>query len=109
MQHVDTLISARWVIPVEPRGHVLEDHAVAIRQGRIVAIEPKEEAAQRFTADHAIDRPNHVLLPGFVNAHTHAAMTLLRGAAESSSLDHWLRKQVWPLERQWIDAEYVRD
>ena len=109
MQHVDTLISARWVIPVEPRGRVLEDHAVAIRQGRIVAIEPKEEAAQRFTADLVIDRPDHVLLPGFVNAHTHAAMTLLRGAAESSSLDHWLRKQVWPLERQWIDAEYVRD
>lgn len=109
MQQVDTLISARWVIPVEPRGRVLEDHAVAIRQGRIVAIEPQEDAARRFIADQHIDRRSHVLLPGLVNAHTHAAMSLLRGAAESSSLGHWLREQVWPLERQWIDAEYVRD
>jgi 5-methylthioadenosine/S-adenosylhomocysteine deaminase len=109
MEHVDTLITARWVIPIEPRDRALEDHAVAIRQGRIVAIEPREQALQRFAADQTIDRPAHVLLPGLVNAHTHAAMALLRGAAESSSLDHWLKTQVWPLERQWIDAEYVRD
>ncbi len=50
-----------------------------------------------------------MLLPGFVNAHTHAAMALLRGAAESASLEHWLRREVWPLEHRWIDAEYVRD
>lgn len=109
MEHVDTLITARWVIPVEPRDRALEDHAVAIHQGRIVSIEPREQSLQRFAADQTIDRPDHVLIPGLVNAHTHAAMALLRGAAESSSLDHWLKVQVWPLERQWIDAEYVRD
>jgi 5-methylthioadenosine/S-adenosylhomocysteine deaminase len=49
------------------------------------------------------------VLPGFVNAHTHAAMALLRGAAESASLDLWLKREIWPLERRWIDAEYVRD
>jgi 5-methylthioadenosine/S-adenosylhomocysteine deaminase len=109
MEHVDTLITARWVIPIEPRDRALEDHGVAVRQGRIVAIEPRGQALQRFAADQTIDRPDHVLIPGLVNAHTHAAMALLRGAAESSALDHWLKAQVWPLERQWIDAEYVRD
>src|SRR3954462_13718529 len=77
MEHVDTLITARWVIPIEPSGVVLERHAIAIRQGRIVAIEPEQEALLRFTARERIDRPQHVLIPGLVNAHTHAAMTLL--------------------------------
>jgi 5-methylthioadenosine/S-adenosylhomocysteine deaminase len=114
MEHVDTLIAARWIVPVEPvpvetRGRVLDHHAIAIRQGRIVAIEPEQQARERFSANQIIERPSHVLLPGLVNAHTHAAMALLRGAAESPSLDHWLTTQIWPLEKRWIDAEYVRD
>ena len=109
MDHVDTLIAARWIVPIEPAGVVLEHHAIAIRDGRIVAIEPEVRARERFTASRFIPRPTHVVLPGFVNAHTHGAMTLLRGAAESSRFDHWLKQQVWPLEQRWLDAEYVRD
>lgn len=109
MEHVDTLITARWVIPVEPNGCVLEDHAIALRQGRIVALEPAKQAIARFSAAQRLDRPTHVLLPGLVNAHTHAAMTLLRGAAESASFEVWLKQQIWPLEQRWVDAEYVRD
>jgi len=109
MAHVDTLICARWIVPIEPEGAVLEHHAIAIRDGRIVAIEPENQARERFTAVRVIARPTHVLLPGFVNAHTHAAMSLLRGAAESGRFDHWLKHEVWPLEQRWLDAEYVRD
>jgi 5-methylthioadenosine/S-adenosylhomocysteine deaminase len=109
MEHVDTLISARWVLPVEPHGRVLDAHAVAVSRGRIVAVEPVLQALQRFSADEYIERPTHVLLPGLINTHTHAAMTLLRGAAESSSFDTWLKEQIWPREQRWIDAEYVRD
>ena len=109
MEHVDTLISARWVIPIEPYGAVLEHHAIAIRDGRIVALLPDAVAQLRFSAARVIARPTHVLLPGFVNTHTHAAMTLLRGAAESASFDHWLKQQVLPLEQRWLDPEYVRD
>ncbi|MEQ1581771.1 MAG: amidohydrolase family protein [Steroidobacteraceae bacterium] len=68
MEPVDTLISARWVIPIEPATRVLEGHSVAIRQGRIVAILPSDEAAGRYSANEVLDRPTHVLLPGFVNA-----------------------------------------
>lgn len=109
MQHIDTLIAARWVVPIEPAGRVCDEHALAVHQGRIVALGPTAELLQRFSPRERIDRPSHVLLPGFVNTHTHAAMTLLRGAAESSSFDHWLKQQVWPLEQRWMDAEYVRD
>jgi len=109
MEPVDTLVIARWVVPVEPAGRVLDDHAVAIRGGRIVAVLPAAEARLRFDPHETIERPDHVLLPGLVNAHTHAAMVLLRGRAENLPLGRWLRSTVWPLERRWVDPEYVRD
>jgi 5-methylthioadenosine/S-adenosylhomocysteine deaminase len=109
MDHVDTLIAARWIIPIEPLGTVLERHAIAVRDGRIVAILPEKQAFERFVAAERIERDRHVLVPGFVNAHTHGAMTLLRGAAESGRFEHWLKQQIWPLEQRWLDAEYVRD
>ena len=109
MEPIDTLVTARWVLPVEPAGCVLEDHAVALRGGRIVAVLPAAEARRRFDPAEVIERPDHVLLPGLVNAHTHAAMVLLRGRAENLPLGRWLRSTVWPLERRWVDPEYVRD
>ena len=109
MEHVDTLIAARWTIPMEPCGQVLKAHAVAISRGRIVAIEPLAQARGRFAAAEYVERPAHVLLPGFINAHTHAAMTLLRSAAENATFDSWFRQQIQPLQARWIDAEYVRD
>jgi 5-methylthioadenosine/S-adenosylhomocysteine deaminase len=109
MESVDTLVSARWVIPVEPDARVLENHAVAIRDGRIVDVLPAEDARLRYDPAELLDRRHHVLLPGLVNAHTHAAMVLLRGRAENLPLDPWLRKAVGPLERRWVDPEYVRD
>jgi 5-methylthioadenosine/S-adenosylhomocysteine deaminase len=109
MEPVDTLVCARWVLPVEPDGAVLDDHAVAIRAGRIVGVAPASVARKRFAAEVVLERPHHALMPGLVNAHTHAAMTLLRGRAENLPLGAWLQDVVWPLERRWVDPEYVRD
>jgi 5-methylthioadenosine/S-adenosylhomocysteine deaminase len=109
MQHCDTLISAGWCIPVEPHGLVLTDHSVAVRDGRIIDIAPTEEARQKYAVGILIDRPNHVLMPGLVNAHTHAAMTLLRGLADDLPLQRWLKEAVWPVEARWAGAEMVRD
>jgi 5-methylthioadenosine/S-adenosylhomocysteine deaminase len=109
MEHIDTLVSARWIVPIEPRGCVLEDHSIAVHQGRILALIPSASALERYSPQEIIERADHVVLPGFVNVHTHAAMTLLRGAAESQEFKHWLEHQVWPLEQRWMDAEYVRD
>ncbi|HEX7373865.1 MAG TPA: TRZ/ATZ family hydrolase [Steroidobacteraceae bacterium] len=109
MEPVDTLVCARWVLPVEPVTHALDQHAVAIRNGRIVAVLPEQAALERFDAAQVVRRPSHVVLPGLVNAHTHAAMTLLRGRAENQTLGPWLKDTIWPLERRWIDPEYVRD
>ena len=98
------LINARWVVPVEPAGAVLERHAVAVRDGRIEAIAPAGEAVQRF-ADYArVDLPGHALMPGLVNLHTHAAMALMRGLADDLPLMRWLQEHIWPAESRHVSA-----
>src|SRR5690349_2025523 len=81
MQKVDTLIHAAHVLPVQPRA-TLADHAVAITAGKIVAVLPSSEARARYQATEVVDLPHHVLMPGLVNLHCHAAMSLLRGIAD---------------------------
>ena len=109
MQSVDTLVEARWVIPVEPEGVVLEHHTVVIDDGRIGAILPHAQARSGYTASRTVALPGHVVLPGLVNAHTHAGMTLLRGFADDLPLMRWLEEHVWPAERRWVGEEFVRD
>ncbi len=109
MESIDLLIDARWIIPVEPDQRVLERHAIAVNNGRIVALLPAAEARARFAAREHVQRPNHVLIPGFVNAHTHAAMSLLRGIADDLPLEAWFGQRIWPLEQRWVSAEFVRD
>jgi 5-methylthioadenosine/S-adenosylhomocysteine deaminase len=107
--HADLVVSARWVIPVEPAGTVLDDHAVVVADGRIAAILPRDEALRRHPAAEVVSRPGHALLPGLVNAHTHAAMSLLRGLADDLPLATWLGQHIWPTESRWAGPEFVRD
>lgn len=109
MESLDLLIHARWVIPVEPDCVVREHHAVAVRDGRIVALLPSAEASTRFTARENVELPGHVLIPGLINAHTHAAMSLLRGLADDLPLMEWLQTHIWPTERRWVSPDFVRD
>jgi len=109
MQHCDTLIVPRWCVPVAPAGEVLEHHAVALSSGRIVAVLPAAEAKARFQPSVLVERPDHVLIPGLINTHTHAAMTLFRGLADDMPLEAWLHEGIWPAERRWVSAEMVRD
>ena len=109
MQAVELLVSARWVIPVEPAATVLADHSVAIEAGRIVAVLPTAEAERSYEADKRVGLPSHVLIPGLVNLHTHAAMTLLRGLADDLPLMDWLKHHVWPAEARHVSPEFVYD
>ncbi|MCD9046590.1 MULTISPECIES: TRZ/ATZ family hydrolase [unclassified Luteimonas] len=108
-ERVDLLIEAGWVVPVEPHGVVLEDHAVAVRDGAIVALLPRDEARARFEAAETVSRPDAALMPGFVNAHTHNPMTLLRGVADDLPLKTWLQDHIWPIEAAVIGPEFVAD
>ena len=105
----DLLIEAGHVVPVEPHGVALEDHAVAVRAGQIVALLPSAEARLRFEADEIVSRPEAVLIPGLVNAHAHNPMTLLRGVADDLPLKVWLQEHIWPIEAAVIGPEFVAD
>jgi len=109
MQIVDTLIHPRWIIPVEPEKTVLEHHSIAIEHGKIVAVLPAEDATTRYAAHESINLEHHALIPGMVNAHTHAAMSLFRGLADDIPLMEWLNKHIWPAEAKWVAPDFVRD
>ncbi|MBL0168303.1 MAG: TRZ/ATZ family hydrolase [Propionivibrio sp.] len=106
---IDLLIEARWIIPVEPANIVLENHAVAVNKGQIVAILQQTEANARFFPKQIKKLPHHILIPGFVNLHTHAAMTLLRGLADDLPLMEWLQKHIWPAEAKHVSGHFVHD
>ena len=105
----DLLVEAGYVVPVEPHGVVLEDHAVAVRGGAIVALLPRDEARARFAPAEVVSRPDGVLLPGFVNAHTHNPMTLMRGIADDLPLKVWLQQHIWPIEAAVMAPDFVAD
>ena len=103
------LLRPRWLVPVEPAGAVLTEQVVAVRDGAIEAVAPAAEAAGRFAGYEEFPLERHALLPGLVNAHTHAAMTLMRGLADDLPLMRWLQEHVWPAEAKHVSADFVRD
>ena len=109
MQNIHTLLSAKYVVPVEPENTVLQDHSIAIDNGRIVDVCPTERAIQLYTSQTHFEYEHHILMPGLINAHTHAAMALLRGVASDIPLMQWLQEHIWPIEQQWVNEQFVQD
>ena len=107
--HADLLIFPQWLLPVDARDRELRDHAVAVADGRILAVLPAPEARRSITAARVQELPGHVLIPGLVNAHTHAAMTLMRGLADDLPLMTWLHDYIWPTETRRVDPRFVGD
>ncbi len=108
-QPIDKLLCARWVIPVEPDNTVYDNHAVAIHNGQIIDVLPADVARQRYQAKQTLHFDDHVLMPGLVNSHTHASMSLFRGLADDLPLMDWLNNHIWPAEAQWASPEFVLD
>lgn len=106
-QPVDALICPRWTIPVDPDVTARESLCLAIRDGRILELLPREQALERYVPTEVHERPDHVLMPGLVNAHTHAAMSLMRGFADDLPLQAWLKDRIWPTEMRFVTPEYV--
>lgn len=106
--HVDLIIHARWIIPVEPAHTVLENHAIAVRDRKIIAITGSDTISTNLQADREIRLADHALIPGLINTHTHAAMTLMRGLADDLPLTTWLKKHIWPAEKKWVNKDFVR-
>jgi len=108
-ENPDQLIAPRWLVTVDGSDRVLTEHVVAIADGHILAIEERATAASRWPDVTITDYPDHALMPGLVNAHTHAAMNLFRGLADDLPLGEWLQEHIWPAEGRWVDEAFVGD
>ena len=108
-QHADTLIHARWIIPVDGSQTILEDHSLAIVDGKIAAVLPTVDAKANWSADTTQTLTEHALIPGFINTHGHAAMSLFRGMSDDLPIMEWLNDHIWPAEGQFVNEEFVND
>ena len=109
MRSIQTLLTAGTVIPVDPQDSILIDHSIAIDQGRIIDLLPTAEALQQYQANQHIEYDEHILMPGLINAHSHAAMSLLKGLGSDLPLQRWLNENIWPTESRWVDEQFVHD
>jgi len=109
MTNIDTLLHARWVIPVEPENTILENHAIAVHHGRILELLDSKQAGEKYNAEQNVQLKEHVLLPGLINTHTHSAMNLMRGISDDLPLMEWLQQHIWPTEQKHVSAEFVYD
>lgn len=104
----DLLLLPQWLVPVDPPGW-LANHAVVVKDGAILDVLPADAAQTRYTAVRTLDLPGHALIPGLVNLHSHAAMSLMRGFADDLPLMTWLNQHIWPAEKQHVSPAFVRD
>ena len=102
------VLSARWVIPVVPRNTVLEHHAIVVEEGNIIDILPTVDAEIKYKDAEFDSLKSHVLIPGLINAHTHAAMSLFRGMADDLPLMSWLNEHIWPAEARYVNREFMQ-
>ncbi|MDI1308089.1 MAG: TRZ/ATZ family hydrolase [Methylotenera sp.] len=108
-KQVDLVIEARWLCPIIPKNTLLEYQSVVIQSGMIVDICAISSAAEIYQANEVVELTEHVLIPGLINLHTHAAMSLMRGMADDLPLMTWLNEQIWPAEQIVLSEKYVQD
>src|SRR5210317_862571 len=101
------LLLPRLLVPLEPRLQVLEQMAVVIEGEYISAVLPCSEAIETYKDALCIELPEHVLIPGLINMHTHSAMSLLRGYADDLDLQVWLNEHIWPVEKAYLSQGFV--
>lgn len=104
-----TAIAAKWVLPIAPNNTILENHCVVTENDIIIDILPIEHLTVSYPNAALHKRPDHILMPGLINSHTHAAMSLMRGIADDKPLMEWLNNYIWPKEAEFVDPEFVRD
>lgn len=109
MTNVEQIINAQWILPIEPADTCLENHSIVIDQGKVKKILPQNEAKSHYNSENIFNLNTHVIMPGFVNSHTHHPMTLLRGLADDLPLMDWLNNHIWPAEKAHVGEQFMRD
>ncbi|MBT4835934.1 MAG: TRZ/ATZ family hydrolase [Methylococcales bacterium] len=108
MISVDQIIHAKWLIPVIPENKVLENHAIAMMDGKIVDIQPSADITMQYQSSDVVRLDQHALIPGLINAHTHSPMNMMRGIADDLPLMDWLNNHIWPVEQKWVNENFTK-
>jgi len=108
-QEVDSIIQTKWLIPMTDKGLILENHSLIIQQNMIREILPNNEAKKNFLSNNTYQLNQHIVIPGLINSHGHAAMSLFRGFADDMPLKAWLEEKIWPAEGLWVSEDFVND
>jgi 5-methylthioadenosine/S-adenosylhomocysteine deaminase len=108
MEKIDLFATSSYVITMRKRGEVVEDGAVAVKDGEIIWIGKKEEGEKLFDPQRRIEGGYSIMTPGFINTHTHAAMVAFRGLADDLPLMKWLKEYIWPSEGKWVTREFIK-
>jgi len=108
MEEADLILKGGIVVTMNAAGDVFDPGAVAVQGDRIVAVGPVAEVTAQYTARETVDCAGQAVIPGLVNAHTHLPMTLLRGLADDRRLDVWLLGYMMPVEREFVNPDFVR-
>jgi len=103
-----TLLLPHWLLSMKPGEGVLTGQALLIEGERIAAVGAREALLAEHADAQRVELPDHVLMPGLINSHTHSAMSLLRGVADDLGLMDWLNHHIWPLEKRWVSHEWTR-
>ncbi len=106
--NVDIVIEADHILTMNSKDEILNGSAIAIKDGIILDIDAKEIIQKKYEAKIIITGEQRIIMPGLINGHSHAAMTLLRGIADDKSLIDWLNNYIFPLEKKFVSKEFVR-
>ena len=106
-ERVDLVVTNGTVVTMDAQRRVIENGAVAVRGDSIVAVGPSAEIAAQYEAAKIVDAHGAIVMPGLINGHAHAAMSLFRGMADDLALDDWLKKYIFPAEARNVTEDFV--
>jgi len=107
-EKVDWVIHARYILTMDPEHRIIENGAIAIKDGHIAAVDKQRVVDADFTSDNILEKSNSLLAPGLIDTHTHAPMVLLRGIADDRKLEDWLHNYIFPAEARNVSPDFVR-
>jgi 5-methylthioadenosine/S-adenosylhomocysteine deaminase len=108
-KNASIIISATWIFTSCREGQLLSDYAVVIENDKVVDLVPQNKVFDEYEANDTYQLTDHILIPGLINAHTHAAMSLFKGFADDLPLEDWLNNHIWPAEKKFVNSSFVKD
>ena len=108
-KNVSIIISTSWIFTSDPENQLLSDYSVVIENDKIIDLVPQSKVFNEYEADNTYQLTDHILIPGLINTHTHAAMSLFKGFADDLPLQEWLNNHIWPAEKEFVNSSFVKD